>query len=66
MTRGNRIRARTSWEWDAQAMLAAERAAECLRLGMPDRAAKWSRLATAALEAARIKRLEERSKHSPG
>jgi hypothetical protein len=63
VTRGNKIRARTSWEWEAQAQLAAEEAAACLRIGMPDRAARYSKLSIAAQEAARVKRLSE--KHSP-
>jgi hypothetical protein len=64
MTRGNKIRGRTSWEWDAQAILACEEAAECLRLGMVERAAEWSRLAVIAQDAATLKRETEKI-HSP-
>jgi hypothetical protein len=63
MTRGNKIRGRTSWEWDMQAILASEEAAECLKLGMVERAAEWSRLAVIAQDAANLKRATE--KHSP-
>jgi hypothetical protein len=66
MTRGNRIRARQAWEWEAQSIMASENAADCLLLGDTERAAEWTRLAVTASEVARLKRLEEKSeKHSP-
>ena len=54
---------RTSFEWELQAIIACEQAADCLNRNEPDRAAEWSRLALACGEAARLTRWKE--KHSP-
>lgn len=63
MTRGSHWRARTAWDWEVQSILASEEAAACLRSGLTEQAAEWSRLAVVATDAAAIRRLLE--KHSP-
>jgi hypothetical protein len=54
----------TSFDWELRAVVACEKAADCLGRREPERAAEWSRLALACGEAARLKRWVE-SKHSP-
>lgn len=53
----------TSFDWELRAVVACEKAADCLGRREPERAAEWSRLALACGEAARLTRWKE--KHSP-